>query len=114
MTVHQTNMQLVFSRAGFLEASLDLRKKEIFSSAGAIQRCAPLGWTCHEETFGYSLNKIFKSDFVDFKRTRRRPNYSWKEAVDRNSIAFGIGNWQAVASDRASFRGHLREAVDHK
>ena len=36
------------------------------------------------------LNKIFKSDFVDGKRTRRRPNYSWKEAVDRNSIALGI------------------------
>ena len=59
------------------------------------------------------LSKVFKSDFVDGKRARGRPKNSWKEAVDRDSIAFGIGNWQAVASDRTSFRRHLREAMDH-
>ena len=40
------------------------------------------------------INKIFKSHFVDAKRMRGRPKNSWKEAVDRDSIAFGIGDWQ--------------------
>ena len=58
------------------------------------------------------LVNVFKSDFVDGKRARGRPKNSWKEAVDRDSIAFGIGNWQAVASDRVSFRQHLRVTID--
>ena len=59
------------------------------------------------------LNKVFKSDFVDGKRSRGRPKNSGKETVDRDSVAFGIGNWQTVASDRASFRRRLREVMDH-
>jgi len=46
------------------------------------------------------LSKVFKSDFVDGKRSRGRPKNSWREAVDRDSIALGIGNWQTVVSDR--------------
>ena len=53
------------------------------------------------------------SHFVDGKRLRGRPKNSWKEAVNRDGIAFGIGNWQRVASDRAVFRRQLREAMDH-
>ena len=59
------------------------------------------------------INKVFKSDFTDGKRSRGRPKNSWREAVDRDSIALGIGNWQMEASDRASFRRKLREAMDH-
>ena len=59
------------------------------------------------------LSKVFKSDFVDGKRARGRPKNSWSEAVDRDSVALGIANWQTVASDRASFRRRLREAMDH-
>jgi len=33
------------------------------------------------------VNKVFKCGFVDGKRSRGRPNNSWKEAVDRDSIA---------------------------
>jgi len=51
--------------------------------------------------------------FVDDKRARGRPKNSWKDAVDRDSIALGIGNWQTVASDRVSFRRRLREVMDH-
>ena len=59
------------------------------------------------------LSKVFKSDFVDGRTARGRPKNSWKEAVDRDSIAFGFGNWQAVVSDRVIFRRHLREAMDY-
>jgi hypothetical protein len=59
------------------------------------------------------LYKVFKSDFVDGKRSRGRPKNSWREAVDRDSITLGIGNWQSVASDRASYRRQLREVMDH-
>ena len=59
------------------------------------------------------LSKVSKLDFVDGKRARGRPKNSWKKAVDRDSFAFGIRNWQAVASDSDSFRRHLRKAMDH-
>jgi len=60
-----------------------------------------------------NINKDFKSDFVDGKRSRGRLKNSWKEAVDKDSIALGIGNWQTVASDRARFKRRLREIMDH-
>jgi len=41
------------------------------------------------------------------KFSRGCPKNSWKEAVDRNSVALGIDNCIA------SFRRHLREAMDH-
>ncbi|KAL7015713.1 hypothetical protein ACKWTF_016621 [Chironomus riparius] len=47
------------------------------------------------------------------KTSHRRPKNSWKEAVDRDSGAFGMNNWQTVASDRVSFRRHLIKAMDH-
>jgi hypothetical protein len=59
------------------------------------------------------INKGFKSDFEDGKRSYGRPKNSPKEAVDRDNVALGIGNWQAVASDRASYRRQLREVMDH-
>ena len=37
------------------------------------------------------------------KTARVRPKNSSKEANDRDSISFGIRNWQTVASDRAKF-----------
>jgi len=46
------------------------------------------------------FSKVFKSDFVNANRSRARLKNSWKEAVDRDSIALGIGNWQTVASNR--------------
>lgn len=48
-----------------------------------------------------SLNKVLKSDFVDGKRARGRPKNSWKEAIDRDSIAFDIGNWKTNGSRRS-------------
>jgi hypothetical protein len=57
--------------------------------------------------------KVFHSDFSDGKRSRGRPKNSWKEAVDRDSAALGIGNWQTVAKDRISYRRQLKEAMDH-
>jgi hypothetical protein len=59
------------------------------------------------------LNKVFKSDFVDGKRSRGRPKNSWRKATDRDSVALGIRNWQTGASDRASFRRRLKEVIDH-
>jgi hypothetical protein len=55
------------------------------------------------------LFKVFKSDFVDGKRSLGQPKNSWKQAVDKDSIVLGIRNWQAVASDRASYRRQLRK-----
>jgi len=60
-----------------------------------------------------SVNKVFKSGFGDGKRSHGRPKNSWKEAVDRDSIALSIYNWERAASDRGSFRRHLREVMDH-
>ena len=51
-----------------------------------------------------SVNKVYKSDFVDGKRSRLRPKNLWKEAVDRDSTALGHGNWQTVAINRISYR----------
>jgi hypothetical protein len=36
-----------------------------------------------------------RSNLKDGKRSHGRPKNSWKEAVDRDSIALGIGNWQS-------------------
>ena len=55
------------------------------------------------------INKIFKSHFEDGKRMCGRPNISWKEAVDRDSIAFGISYGRV----RVFFRRQLSEAMDH-
>ena len=57
--------------------------------------------------------KIFKSDFMDGKRFRGRPKNTWKEAVDTDSAAFRIKNWQKEARDRARYRRKLREVTDH-
>jgi hypothetical protein len=53
------------------------------------------------------------SDFTDGKRSRGRPKNSWKEAVDRDTVALGFRNWQLEASDRVSFMRCLREVKDH-
>ena len=90
---------------------------QLFNEADIVRRIKVnrLRWAGHvvRRPVEAPINKVFKSDFVDGKRSRGRPKNSWKEAVDRDSIALGIGNWQAGASDRASFRRHLREAMDH-
>jgi len=49
----------------------------------------------------------------DGKRSRGRLKNSWKDAVDKDSIALVIGNWLTVASDRASFSRCLRKVMDH-
>jgi hypothetical protein len=36
-----------------------------------------------------------------------------KVAADSDSVALGFKNWQLEASDRASFRRHLREVMGH-
>jgi len=59
------------------------------------------------------LNKVLKSDFVDGKRSRGQPKNSWREAVDRDSIALGIENWQTAANDIASYRRQPREVMEH-
>jgi hypothetical protein len=90
---------------------------QLFREADIIKRIKVnrLRWAGHvvRRPVEAPLLKVFKSDFVDGKRSRGRPKNSWKEAVDKDSIAFGIGNWQAVASDRASYRRQLREVMDH-
>jgi hypothetical protein len=37
------------------------------------------------------LFKVFKSEFVDEKRSYGRAKSPWKDAVDKESIALGIG-----------------------
>jgi hypothetical protein len=59
------------------------------------------------------LNKFFKADFVDGKRSRGRPKNSRKEAVDRDSKTLSIGDWQKLTSDEASYRRQLKEVMDH-
>jgi hypothetical protein len=90
---------------------------QLFNEADIVKRVRVnrLRWAGHvvRRPAEAPLNKVFKSDFVDGKRSRGRPKNSWREAVDRDSIALGIGNWQTVASDRASFRRRLREVMDH-
>jgi hypothetical protein len=41
---------------------------------------------------------MFGNDVEDLSSKRRLKN-SWKEAVDRDSIAPGIENWQAITID---------------
>jgi sorting nexin-29 len=90
---------------------------QIFNEADIVKRIKVnrLRWAGHviRRPVEAPLNKVFKSDFLDGRRLRGRPKNSWKEAVDRDSIALGIGNWQSVASDRASYRQKLREVMDH-
>jgi len=90
---------------------------QLFNEADIVRRIKVnrLRWAGHvvRRPVEAPINKVFKSDFVDGKRSRGRPKNSWKEAVDRDSIAFGIDNWQVGANDRASFRRHLREVMDH-
>jgi len=90
---------------------------QLFKKADIVKRIKVnrLRWAGHviRRPVEAPLNKVFKSDFVDGKRSRGRPKNSWKEAVDRDGIALGIGNWQTVASDRASYRRQLREVMDH-
>ena len=57
--------------------------------------------------------KVFKSDLTEGKGSRGRPKNSWKEAVDRDSTALGIENWQRAANDRVSYRRKLKEIMDH-
>ena len=89
----------------------------LFNDADIIRRIKVnrLRWAGHviRRPVEAPLNKVFKSDFVDGKRTRGRPKNSWIEDVDRDSIAFGIANWRREASDRASFRRRLKEVMDH-
>jgi len=90
---------------------------QLFKEADIVKRIKVnrLRWAGHviRRPVEAPVNKVFKSDFVDGKRSRGRPKNSWKEAVDRDGIALGIGNWQTVASDRASYRRQLREVMDH-
>jgi len=90
---------------------------QLFREADIVKRIKVnrLRWAGHviRRPVEAPLNKVFKSDFVDGKRSRGRPKNSWKEAVDRDSTALGIGNWQTVANDRASYRRQLREVMDH-
>jgi hypothetical protein len=51
--------------------------------------------------------QVFKGDFRDGKRSRGRPKNSWKEAVDRDSVEFGLTNWQKEAKDRARYKNFL-------
>ena len=90
---------------------------QLFREADIVKRIKVnrLRWAGHviRRPVDAPISKVLKSDFVDGKRSRGRPKNSWREAVDRDSTALGIGNWQLVASDRASFRRHLREVMDH-
>ena len=39
---------------------------------------------------------------------------SWKEAVDRDNIVLGTGNWETEASNRIRFKRRLRVVMDLK
>lgn len=90
---------------------------QIFNEADIVKRVKVnrLRWAGHvvRRPDEAPVRKVFQLDFVDGKRKRGRPKNTWKEAVDRDSIALGIGNWQKVAGDRASYRRKLREVMDH-
>ena len=90
---------------------------QLFKEADIVKRIKVnrLRWAGHviRRPVDAPINKVFKSDFVDGKRSRGRPKNSWKEAIDRDSVALGIRNWQLETSDRTSFRRRLREVMDH-
>jgi hypothetical protein len=52
----------------------------------------------------------FKGEFRDGKRSRGRPKNSWKDAVERDSTAFGLKNWQKEAKNRSKFKNFLDSA----
>jgi hypothetical protein len=52
----------------------------------------------------------FKGEFRDGKRSRGRPKNSWKDAVERDSTAFGLKNWQKEAKNRVKFKSFLDSA----
>jgi hypothetical protein len=89
---------------------------QCFKEADIVKRIkvSRLRWAGHvvRRPAEAPLRRVFNTNFVDGKRSRGRPKNSWIEAVERDSIAFGIMNWQAVAKDRASYRRTLREAMD--
>jgi sorting nexin-29 len=89
---------------------------QCFKEADIVKRIkvSRLRWAGHvvRRSAEAPLRRVFNTNFVDGKRSRGRPKNSWIEAVERDSIAFGIMNWQAVAKDRASYRRTLREAMD--
>ena len=90
---------------------------QLFKEADIVKRVKinRLRWAGHvvRRPVEAPVNKVFQSNFVDGKRSRGRPKNSWREAVDRDSITLGLGNWQMVAEDRISYRRKLREVMDH-
>jgi hypothetical protein len=89
---------------------------QCFKEADIVKRIkiSRLRWAGHvvRRPAEAPLSRVLSANFVDGKRSRGRPKNSWIEAVERDCIAFGIRNWQAVAKDRASYRRALREAMD--
>ena len=56
-------------------------------NCGASGECPP---TTPLKLIKYLKDKVFKSYFVDGKRSRGRSKNLWKETVDKDSIALGI------------------------
>jgi hypothetical protein len=77
-----------------------------------LVRLRRLAWAGHvvRRENDRPLNIVFKSDFTGGKRSRGRPKGSWKEAVDRDSAAMGLKNWQKEALDRTKFKRFLDSA----
>jgi Reverse transcriptase (RNA-dependent DNA polymerase) len=68
-----------------------------------------LSWAGHVVRRGVDqpVYQTFNGMFRDGSRTRGRPKSSWEKAVNEDSAAFGLPNWQKEAKDRPKFRNFL-------
>ena len=82
------------------------RNVSVFKEDDIVKRIKVnrLRWAGPEEA---PIVKVFKSDFIEGERSCGLPKNSWNEAVDRDSTALGIRNWQRAANDRVSYRAIL-------
>jgi hypothetical protein len=88
------------------------------SSMVRIRRLAWAGHVVRREE-NHPLQQVFRGEFRDGNRKRGRPKNSWKDAVDKDSAAFGLVNWQRAAKDRSKYKNFLdsvktRSRVTHQ
>ena len=76
---------------------------------GAVVKFRRLSWAGHvaRRPENLPVHMTFKGEFRDGKRSRGRPKNSWKEAVNRDSAAMGLDDWQKTAKDRTKFKQFL-------
>jgi Reverse transcriptase (RNA-dependent DNA polymerase) len=75
----------------------------------ATVRLRRLAWAGHvvRREEDRPVQQTLRGEFRDGTRTRGRPKNSWMDAVDKDSAAFGLSNWQREAKDRSKYRNFL-------